>query len=725
MGLVSHSIRWGQINVSARETVGGSFATRAPIGRALSLYILIGFLIALMILTFASHTLPTARPVVDPLPGQVSTLGTAPAATPAQPFGLSLGISALPSAICAYGLTSCPAGTGDSRVTLTASAATNGVLAWPDVQVAFVVETTLYDGVYDPSAGDPGFDPCTAAGQNPCEESNGVPFFVAHGQDIANSIAAANPHSRVSFALVDYFSTVGEHDDGDGAEYHVDIANFIPSAYFGAAVHETFQAEVLGGGYVYSDNDFADNMFHSSAITAIYGAIVGSGLNWANNTHHVVVWIGSTAPRDPAYPINYCITSSDYSGNCPNNYGATCEPGYNFGQQSSPNCEGWVHSHDGNATHSIAALARSAQQCTGSIGHVCTIDTIDLWTTPTDPYSKGWPLVNYVDTKPYGGTPGGRMSIQDANNVLRAGCDLAAATSGTWDGPTFYTCANGQAGTLQYIPHGPTTDPNVNNPTLLSALRGVGFGPVINTLIANGTNRPLFEFVPIGNIIVDPNTTFFVTCVSSTGGLAKDCQQKPTILHAGSLAFLGWNWSTNRSHNEMFVGDVWVASFDVMATGPPFATVPVDACTTIGCRAGGSSAIHGVFTSASYTTSASNATVITQSFPLAQVTVQFTAAVTPVPGAPAPPPPPPGILVPILPALPILQPIGIGSQVGVANVSLNATAAGLLAAGFMRVGIKNRPIPLKMAAMAGPNIRSKFEQESAARRNSEAIGRFE
>ena len=68
------------------------------------------------------------------------------------------------------------------------------------------------------------------------------------------------------------------------------------SGSFGGQVQSTFQAEVLGGGYIYGDSDFSDNILHSSVITALYGTIIGSGLDWSPHTHHVIVWMGSTAP---------------------------------------------------------------------------------------------------------------------------------------------------------------------------------------------------------------------------------------------------------------------------------------------------------------------------------------------------------------------------------------------------------------------------------------------
>ncbi len=629
---------------------------------------------------------------------------------------LSLGIVTNPRAICAFGLDTCAAAASTSRVTMTASAGSQGVLAWPAVQVAFVVETTDYDGVYDPNAGEPGLDPCAGGSTGTlCEESNGVPFFVAHSQQIANAIQAANPHSQVSFALVDYFANVNNWDDGDGAEYHVDLPSFVPSSYFGSEVQSTFQATVLSGGYVYGDSDMADNQLTSPMITALYGTIIGSGLDWSNNTHHVIVWMGSTAPRDPGYPENYCVSAENqwFAGSgC---IGATCEPSYTFQTGTSPNCEGWVKSQDGNASHSIAALAHEATQCTGSIGGVCTVDMIDLWTTPTDPLSQGWPV------GPRGGGPGGTIVQQNVDHVLLAGCDMAEATGGTWNGPAWFSCPNGQAGSLQYVPHGKYNQPNLDNPTLFSAFKQVGFGPILETQVAAGSNKPIFQYVPFGSITMAKDLQPTAACVRN-GVAMTTCQTTPSVLHFQGITYLGWNWSKNASTNVMYIGDYWTASFNVMATGPPYATVPVDACTTIDCKAGGSGSVLGMFTSATYVPYTNNS-VATQSFPLGQVQVQLTPPTGPPPNVPPPPPPvPPPFAIPAAPPLPVIQQIGIGNNVGVANVSLQATAAGFLGAGFMRVGIKNRPIAMRVAAKSGPTS-SKFDAELM--KKDSGIGHFE
>ena len=657
---------------------------------------------------------PAALPA-PPLRPVLSTPSPTPAVTTSG--GLSLGIVANPHSICAFGLDTCAAAAGTSRVTMTANAGSVGVIAWPAVQVAFVIETTDYDGVYDPNAGEPGLDTCAQTGGSEatlCEESNGVPFFVAHAQQIANAIAAANPHSQVSFAMVDYFANVNNWDDGDGAEYHVDIPQFIASSYFGSEVTSTFQANVLGGGYVYGDSDMSDNQLTSPVITAMYGTIVGSGLDWSNNTHHVIVWMGSTAPRDPNYPENYCVSAENqFAGQgC---IGATCEPSYRFQAGASPNCEGWVRSQDGNASHSIAALAHNAVQCTGSVGGVCTVDTIDLWTTPTDPLSNGWP------TGPKGGGPGGPIVQANAAHVLLAGCDMAAATGGTWNGPAWFTCPNGQSGSLQYVPHGKAHSPNTDNPTLFNAFRQVGFGPVLQTQVASGAGKPIFTYVPFGNIALAPDLQPTAACLRG-GSPLKTCQQTPQVLHFEGLTYLGWNWSVNASSNVMYIGDFWTASFNIMATGPPYATVPIDACTTTDCRAGGSGATLGLYTWATYVPYTNNS-IVSQSFPLGTVNVQVTPPTGPPPNVPPPPPPvPPPFAIPAAPPLPVVQQIGVGNNVGVANVSLQATAAGFLGAGFMRVGIKNRPIAMKIAAKSG-KVSSMFDKELM--RKDTGIGRFE
>ena len=656
--------------------------------------LLLGTGIGLVLFTFVSggwanaaqplHAGVNGRPVVPaPLAAALAT----PTASTYTPLALS--ITALPHAICVEDSSVCPARTGESQVTLTAAAPSSGFATWPAVQVAFVIETAVYDGVYDPSAGDPGQDACADTGITACEESNGVPFFVAHAQQIADAIQQANPHSNVSFAMVDYFATytTPSHNDADGQEYHVDIPQFIASESFGSQVVSTFQSTQLGGGWVYSDSDLSDNILHSSVTTALYGTIIGSGLDWSPATHHVIVWMGDTAPRDPNYVQNYAVSPSDYQSG----RSATCEPAYSFGALTSPNCEGWIRSQDGNKTHSIAELAKTSPTCTDSIGGVCTVDTIDLYSTPTDPYSKGWPCNSNLQK--IGGCPGGSVVLSNTARVLLAGCDLATATGGTWDGPNYFSCPNGDVGHLQPVFVGPNAnEPNLQNPGLFQAFRGIGFGPVVSSQVANGTHKPIFQYVPYGNIRLVPGQPIVASCLLPNGEPFRYCAHNATSYNNSGIISLGWNWSNQAKYNQMYLGDVWTVSLLVYAAGPPDTLVPVDACTTLTCRAGGSGAVNGLFTWATYIPVTNN-TIISQSFPLASVNVEALPGVAPPPTPPpplAPVPPPFGI--PVAPPVPVLTAVGITAQVGVASVSLQAVSAGFLGAGFIRVQIRNKPI---------------------------------
>ncbi|HZY70062.1 MAG TPA: hypothetical protein VFF67_03680, partial [Thermoplasmata archaeon] len=273
----------------------------------------------------------------------------------------------------------------------------------------------------------------------------------------------------------------------------------------------------------------------------------------------------------------------------------------------------------------------------------------------------------------------------------------------------------------------PYNNPSKNNPTLFQALRQVGFGPVVETQTASGTGKPLFQFVSFGNIVVANGPTLQATAACTRNGVPlKTCQTTPTLSHQFGRTILGWNWSTNKSANVMFVGDAWTASFNVVATGPPYATVPVDACVGAFCYAGGSTALNGLFSWATYVPYTNNS-VITASFPLGQVQVQFTPPPLGAPAPPpAPPPPPPGVPIPAPLPVPITQSIGIGQSVGVGNVALQGVAAGFLGAGFMKVSQRNRPIAMAVAAKSGVRVRdarSRFEKGMST--NESSLGRFE
>jgi hypothetical protein len=96
-------------------------------------------------------------------------------------------------------------------------------------------------------------------------------MFMDHAGQIAAEISAANPHSKVSFALVDFFATDGgDWDDGlfDGSKYTVDIPSFVPADQFGSAVTATLKDVVFQGTYS-GVIGLDDNFLHSPSITAL------------------------------------------------------------------------------------------------------------------------------------------------------------------------------------------------------------------------------------------------------------------------------------------------------------------------------------------------------------------------------------------------------------------------------------------------------------------------
>jgi hypothetical protein len=538
----------------------------------------------------------------------------------------------------------------------------------------------------------------------------------------------------------------------------------------------------LNGTYILPNSSLADNLLDSSSITALYGALMGMGIGWSPTAHHVVVWIGSTVPRDPNYVVNYCqsfskeVPKNITSATDPRCYSPSCEPAYNFGGGVvSPNCEGWVTSQDGNASDSIAALAYSSPACVDSLGGSCTIDALQTdwggdfnWSLEYVPDGFGTlDVVNnggsaysgcfYWATPQHGnctsvGVASAHQIFQSTNRTLAAGCDLSSATGGSWDGPfvweddwelqmprdtaPFYwpTTCGGKNGTFQ-PPVSPfvtepyywgsypydfyywgacynstaaqkATPPNMcdtgpmrfgtSAPWLISSLGNISLGqPTSRVSLAGIAGEPLYRFVPWSAFALASFLDYSQSC-SRAGGYPVECASsaQPTVV--AGVPSLALNWSANADLNLLEPGDSWTASFNVVATGPPFQEpVPVDACTTSPCLAAGSGSVGGFFTSIRYVTPTDgNATVL--SFPLVTVTVEPLPASSSTPTSSGPPPPPPIGAAPPVPApVPTPTPITLPQPVGaviisVAGFSVPAVAAGILAAGATRVALQRR-----------------------------------
>ena len=684
---------------------------------------------------------------------------------------VSLSLVSSPTTICAWEQLNCPGGADTTTVTMRAVAAGSGIAAWPAVQLLFLVETTPYDGVFEGCTEahcGAMLDPCATTNYTVninkplCDESNGVPFFLANVGGITQAIQNQYRSTRFSYGMADYGATCDHYDDCNGihsvygrdgthaaytinttgwdsatySAYHVDVGDFVSGASFAAAVDSTFLRSVLGGNLYLPGSNLSDNFLHASSITALYGSLAGAGLNWSPSAHHVIVVIGSTAPRDPAYIQNYCVSDSiwaaaDDSNNGPNAWpppvcvsndtnvtSSVCEPSYQFNSSlASPECVGWVNPSTVSPNTSIAEMARDSPNCRDSLGGSCTVDMIDLYAMTTNPNSPGWVSSHFAwdSTISNGSTAGSWWAVQDAHHVISAGCDLANASGGTWDGPTISNCGQGRTGSLAYVSHGPNDAPILSNPTLLSALATVGLGNPPPGLVALGQIGPMFTFAPYDNFRVDESGPMTATCVSQFTPTSA-CQIRPTFLTHGGVTYLAWNWSTDPNLDVLYSGDSWTASFLLVATGPPYnQPVPIDVCGMVTCTLAESLAFGAPRSSMTFVPATSSLTFAASeslSFPLAEVTVLTIPGETSSPSLPGPPPPngvPPPQPIPI--GGPISLPSGgVVAAASASGLSLAEVAAGILGAGFARVVIQRRAIATRVAMnVAGRARPSRFD----------------
>ena len=207
---------------------------------------------------------------------------------------------------------------------------------------------------------------------------------------------------------------------------------------------------------------------------------------------------------------------------------------------------------------------------------------------------------------------------------------------------------------------------------------------------------PTMTFVGRWNIVPAPNLDPQVVCTRGGGGPAI-CNATPQIGQNGGLTSLTWSWGGSASSlDALWQGDEWHVSFNVVATGPPFGTLPIDTCDTTLCFERGAGVDLGTFSSFSFGVGNGSSGAL-DSFPLDTVTVlppQIQSPPTPTSAPPSIPPPTspplpistPSPLTPV--PLPIIVPIA--SVAVVSSISLTAIAAGIVAAGAARAVIAER-----------------------------------
>jgi len=400
-------------------------------------------------------------------------------------------------------------------------------------------------------------------------------------------IAAAHPGDNLSFALAVTSSAPGFGDDGDSVGYQVPVPNFVNSTNFGPAVNRSFA--------IPGDIDTSDGPLQTAVTTALYGAFTGTGanstygttqngpVNWTNGENHVVVWVGATAPADANFTEYYCPLRGTFCTTSTNSTMATCEPSGGL-VVALPNCEGWITSQNGHPLDAIASLSRAGSDCLNSSTGHCTVDSVILNATSTNPSSGGW--------LPGNASGNNRTDVRlDTQHIVAAGCSISLATGGSWDGPQNSTCGN-VTGNLEF---GGT---NATNPPLTDALSNVSLGVPIGPAVGSPVGgAPMFRFVTTPEFTGAPVLNSIASC-SSLAGPLPGCPQAPSISYVDERTVLGWNWTNASGQQAIQAGDVWSVSFDLLAAGGPLSSSPLDECATAACarleNGSGSSIYSGV-----------------------------------------------------------------------------------------------------------------------------------
>jgi hypothetical protein len=246
---------------------------------------------------------------------------------------------------------------------------------------------------------------------------------------------------------------------------------------------------------------------------------------------------------------------------------------------------------------------------------------------------------------------------------------------------------------------------------------------------AAGLSGATLTVLPWGAAKFNASSPFESLCQTTTE-MTPSCglPAKPVML-GNETGFL-LSWRPNSWQDTLYVGDVWTVEFEVSVVAPPYGEVPAYACTTSACIANGSGSITQQFSSfgaVAYDSSApTNTSLPYQGILVDPPQLPSTIISPPITGSPPPPPPVPvGLPGPVTVPSPVTIPTQgiLALLANVPSVSLNALAAGVLAAGFARIALQRRSIaqgqPVGNVVRAP---RSAFEPE---RQTDPKLGRIE
>lgn len=172
---------------------------------------------------------------------------------------------------------------------------------------------------------------------------------------------------------------------------------------------------------------------------------------------------------------------------------------------------------------------------------------------------------------------------------------------------------------------------------------------VINYGPFSWLTQPTLTFVAWGNL--SPSQSLDPTAACNGGSESNPtCNADPSVTYlVPSRQALTWFWNGSGGLSQLAIGESWNISFNLQVSGPPYGSVPLDACATPLCATSGVSPIADVVTSFS-ASPVGNATRFAVSFPRAEIDVLGplpSAATAPGSGPPPPAPTPTGVPTPV------------------------------------------------------------------------------
>lgn len=239
---------------------------------------------------------------------------------------------------------------------------------------------------------------------------------------------------------------------------------------------------------------------------------------------------------------------------------------------------------------------------------------------------------------------------------------------------------------------------------------------------------PTLSVLPWDEVRVSVSSPPVVAC-EHRATLSPTCTTNATVRTVANSTGFEVAWGSGPGDDALYVGNEWTIGFGITVAAPPFGAVPIYACTTEPCLAGGSGTVGNAFSALEFEPYGPGS-VRDESLPFANITVEpplSPSQESTVPSGSAPPPPPVATGVPTPVSVPapvtVANPVIVATLLGTPAVSLAAVGAGVLGAGFARAAIMRRAIAQGQAV--GTVVRPRRSSFEPAQRSDPTAGKWD